>query len=98
MVEPVQYDVIIIGAGPAGLTAGIYTARARLNTLLVENGLYGGQINNTEHIENFPGFPEGIDGLELGGLMRRQADQFGFKTLTGEVTGLEVKDGKKLVK
>jgi thioredoxin reductase (NADPH) len=98
MVEPVQYDVIIIGAGPAGLTAGIYTARARLNTLLVENGLYGGQINNTEHIENFPGFPEGIDGLELGGLMMKQAEKFGLKTLTGEVTGLEVKDGKKIVK
>src|ERR1035437_2428564 len=98
MAEPVQYDVIIIGAGPAGLTAGIYTARARLNTLLVENGLYGGQINNTEHIENFPGFPDGIDGMELGSLMKKQAEKFGLKTLTGEVTGIEVKNGEKIVK
>jgi thioredoxin reductase (NADPH) len=98
MPEPTQYDVIIIGAGPAGLTAGIYTARARLNTILVENGLYGGQINNTEHIENFPGFPDGIDGMELGSLMRKQAEKFGVKMLTGEVTGLEIKNDTKIVK
>lgn len=98
MAEPAYYDVIIIGAGPAGLTAAIYTARARLNTLLVEIGLFGGQINNAELLENFPGFPDGIDGLELGGLMLKQAEKFGLKTLTGEVTGIEIKNGKKIVK
>ena len=98
MAEPVQYDVIIIGAGPAGLTAGIYTARARLSTLLIEIGLFGGQINNAELLENFPGFPNGIDGLELGKLMLEQAEKFGMKTLTAEVNSIEVKDNKKLVK
>ena len=61
-----EYEVIIIGGGPAGLTAGLYTSRARLNSLLIEKGLIGGQIANAERVENYPGFPEGISGLELG--------------------------------
>jgi len=84
-----QYDVIIIGGGPAGLTAGLYTARARLNALLIEKGLMGGQIVNAERIENFPGFPEGVSGFELGELMHQQALKFGLKTLSAEVTGLK---------
>jgi thioredoxin reductase (NADPH) len=54
-----NYDVIIIGGGPAGLTAGIYAARARLSSLLIEKGLVGGQIVNAEQLDNYPGFPEG---------------------------------------
>ncbi len=83
------YDVIIIGGGPAGLTAGIYTARARLNTLLLEREFIGGQIVNAELVENFPGFAEGIDGYQLTQLMHKQAVKFGLETVTAEVTGLE---------
>jgi len=87
-----QYDVIIIGGGPAGLTAGLYTARARLNALLIEKGLMGGQIVNAERIENFPGFPEGVSGFELGELMHKQTLKFGLKTLSAEVTGLKPRE------
>lgn len=83
------YDVIIIGGGPAGLTAGIYTARARLNTLLLEKEFIGGQIINAELVENFPGFAEGIDGYQLTQLIHKQAVKFGLETATAEVTGLE---------
>ena len=93
-----SYEVIIIGAGPAGLTAGLYVSRARLNCLLVERGLFGGQITNAERIENYPGFPEGIDGLELGQLMLAQATRYGLKTVTAEATGIEFQGGQRVVK
>ena len=98
MIDKRNYDVVIIGGGPAGLTAGLYTARARLNSLLVEKALIGGQITNAERIENFPGFPEGIGGLELGELMHQQATKFGLETLTAEVTGIEIKEDEKVIK
>ena len=60
------YEIIIIGGGPAGLTAGIYSSRAGLNRLLIEKGIFGGQITYAEHVENFTGFPQGISGQELG--------------------------------
>ena len=60
------YEVLIIGGGPAGLTAGLYASRAGLTTLLIEKGIFGGQITYAEHVENFAGFPEGISGIELG--------------------------------
>ena len=60
--EKTRYEVIIIGGGPAGLTAGLYTSRARLKTLLIENALVGGQMTTTELIENYPGFPQGVTG------------------------------------
>lgn len=91
MAENNRYDVVVIGGGPAGLTAGMYTARAGLKTVLLEKGLTGGQINNTSWIENYPGFPESIDGYELGKLMYQQATKFGMETVTAEVKGLEVK-------
>ena len=59
-----MYDVIIIGGGPAGLTAGLYTARARLKSLLIEKGFTGGQVMTTEWVENYPGFEDGISGAE----------------------------------
>jgi thioredoxin reductase (NADPH) len=77
--------VIIVGGGPAGLTAGLYASRARLHSLLIEKVIFGGQITNAPHVENYPGFPEGISGLELGELMHRQAIQHGLETITAEV-------------
>jgi len=93
-----SYDVVIIGAGPAGLTAGLYASRARLNSLLVERALFGGQIINAEMVENFPGFPEGISGYDLGQMMRQQAEKYGLTTVTDEATGIELQDKQKLVK
>ncbi len=92
------YDVIIIGGGPAGLTAGIYTSRSRLDSLLTEKGLFGGQISNAEWVENFPGFPDGISGLDLGQKMHDQAAKFGLETILTEVTGLELQGDHKVVK
>jgi len=83
-----DYDVIIIGGGPAGLTAGLYAARAGLKSLLLERGIFGGQIANARLVENYPGFPEGISGPELGEFMRRQATKYGLETNTTEVNGV----------
>ncbi len=93
-----EYDVIIIGGGPAGLTAGLYTARARLNSLLIEKGAVGGRIVNADLVENYPGFPEGISGLELIQLMNKQATKYGLETLLAEVTSLELNDKQRIVK
>ena len=83
-----RYEVIIIGGGPAGLTAGLYTSRAGLKSLLVERGIFGGQIVNATLVENYPGFPEGISGSELGSLMHQQATKYGLEVIIAEVTGL----------
>ena len=93
-----EYDVVIIGGGPAGLTAGIYTARARLKSLLIERGATGGCIVNAGVVENYPGFLDGINGMELAEAMHQQAVKFGLETLTAEVTGLELKDKQRVVK
>jgi thioredoxin reductase (NADPH) len=71
-------DMVIIGGGPAGLTAGIYASRALMNVVLLEKGAYGGQMLTTAHLENYPGFPEGIGGYELADLMHKQAETFGL--------------------
>ena len=83
-----RYEVIIIGGGPAGLTAGLYTSRAGLKSLLVERGALGGQMVNATLVENYPGFPEGIAGSKLGSLMHRQAVRYGLEAVIAEVTGL----------
>jgi thioredoxin reductase (NADPH) len=93
-----NYDVIIIGGGPAGLSAGIYTARARLSSLLIEKGLVGGLIVNTERLDNYPGFPEGISGLRLAELMQEQGTKYGLETTLAEVTGIELGEGQKVIK
>ena len=82
------YDVIIIGGGAAGLTAGIYTCRAGLKTLMLERLMPGGQVINAESIENFPGFPDGISGAEIGPLMQQQAMKYGLEIQLGEVEEL----------
>ena len=83
-----EYEVVIIGGGPAGLTAGLYTSRAGLKSLLIERGIFGGQMVNATLVENYPGFPQGISGFDLGAFMHQQALQYGLQTITAEVTGV----------
>jgi len=85
-----KYKVVIIGGGPAGLTAGLYTSRSGLKSILIERGMFGGQIVNAPLVENYPGFPEGISGADLGSLMHQQATKYGLETVTAEVTVLEL--------
>lgn len=85
-----DYDLVIIGAGPAGLTAGIYAARARMNVLLLEKAAPGGQILITDWIENYPGFPEGISGYDLSEKMKIQAESLGLKIESTEVHSLNL--------
>ena len=92
-----MYDVIIIGGGPAGLTAGLYNARARLNVLLLERLAPGGQVLTTDWVENYPGFPDGISGFELMDRMKTQAEKFGLKIQSDEVSGLELSPERKAV-
>ena len=81
-----EYEVIIIGGGPAGMTAGLYTSRAGLSSLLIERGILGGQMVNATLVENYPGFPEGISGFELTTFMHQQATRYGLEILNAEVT------------
>ena len=84
-----DYDVVILGAGAAGLSAGLYTTRAMLKTVLLEQLGPGGQLLITDEIENYPGFPEGVKGQELASMMERQTARFGAETEYTEVMGIE---------
>lgn len=93
-----MYDVIIIGGGPAGLTAGLYTSRARLKSLLIEKGFPGGQVMTTEWVENYPGFEDGVSGAELAQKMEKQAVKFGLEIVQGSVINISLDNNiKKIV-
>ncbi|MEX0787109.1 MAG: thioredoxin-disulfide reductase, partial [Dehalococcoidia bacterium] len=94
--EEQHYDIVIIGAGPAGLAAGLYAARARRHTILLERNVTGGQIALTSTVENYPGLDE-VNGFDLGQMMQRQAEKYGMETGYTEVTGLDRRDGLHVV-
>ena len=78
-----KYDLIIVGAGPAGLAAAIYAARARLKTLVVDESIPGGQVKTTHKVSNYPGFPEDVSGKDLAGAFAAQATRFGAAAPAG---------------
>jgi thioredoxin reductase (NADPH) len=90
-----DYQLIILGGGPAGLTAGLYAARDRLKVLLLEKGVVGGQVLVTDWIDNYPGFPEGITGSDLVDKIAAQASRFGLETKNGNVVRVELTDSEK---
>ena len=92
-----HYDLIILGGGPAGLSAGLYAARNKTNTLMIEKSMIGGLAIYAELIENYPGFPDGVGGMDLGQLMHKQAEKFGLKTLMAEITNLNLLENPKTV-
>ncbi|EKU48500.1 thioredoxin-disulfide reductase [Staphylococcus massiliensis] len=96
MTEQVEYDVAIIGAGPAGMTAAVYASRANLSTVMIERGMPGGQMANTEEVENFPGF-DFITGPDLSTKMFEHAKKFGAEYTYGDIKGIEDKGDYKVV-
>lgn len=92
-----NYDVIVIGGGPAGYTAALYTVRAGLSTLVIEKLYAGGQINETTQIDNYPGFPDGIDGFTLGQKLQQGAQRFGAETKNTEVVAVKLQGSEKVV-
>ena len=96
--QNVDYDLVIIGGGPAGLTAGMYAARSRLNVIMIERMATGGQTSVTDWVENYPGFPEGLSGADLSMKMSEQAQKFGLTIEYDEVQSLDLKADLKTVR
>ena len=92
-----KFDVIVLGGGPAGYTAAMYTARAGLSTLVIEKLYAGGQMTQTPNIENYPGFPQGIDGVLLGMNFQAGAQNAGVQTLNAEVTEVKLQGREKVL-
>ena len=84
-----EYEVVIVGGGPAGLTAGLYASRYGLNTILLERSLFGGQIVNASEVHNYPGFPNGVSGMDLGQLIYDQAVKFGLQAEIADFTAIK---------
>ena len=97
VLDPTIYDTLVIGGGPAGYTAALYCTRAGLKTLVLEKVSAGGQMAQTTMIDNYPGFPQGIDGFELGQKMQQGAERFGAKTILAEVKNVELSGKLKLI-
>src|SRR5882672_10304081 len=91
------YDLIIIGGGAAGFTTGLYAARDRCKALVLERFSAGGQVLNCEHIENYPGFPDGIAGYSLGPMLQQQATNMGVEMKLAEVQSLRLDGNTKIV-
>jgi thioredoxin reductase (NADPH) len=92
-----HYQLIILGSGPAGLTAGLYAARARTDHLLIEKGAAGGQVLLTDWVDNYPGFPDGLSGFELAEKMEAHARRFGLTTRTAEVVSMDLLQSPKVL-
>ena len=91
------YDMVVIGGGPGGYTAALYAARAGLDVLVIERLAAGGQMALTPEIDNYPGFPEGVDGFLLAEDMKKQAERFGAKTKYAEVRRVELSSEPKRI-
>ena len=95
--QQAQYQLIIVGAGPAGLTAGLYAARGRLKALLIEKGATGGQVLVTDWVDNYPGFMEGVSGFDLIDKMTAHADRFGLEKKFAPIKALQLDGDVKTV-
>ena len=95
--EEVIHDVVMVGAGPSALAAAIYTTREDVETVLYEKGVIGGLAAITDKVDNYPGFPDGIEGLTLAGHLEKQAERFGAKIEFGDVSGIRNEGDIKIV-
>ena len=92
-----MHDLVIIGGGPAGLTSGLYAARARLDCVLLEKLAPGGQVLTTDRVENYPGFPDGVSGFELVDKVKAQAENFGLEIRPEEVMKLDLANHRRII-